>query len=542
MSLDTEVLRLIATATDADGDRHSAAIDLGDRVSFYDDGPEIVLPAAASVSNMAAATATAALDFDFSIGDNTGADQPGAVAFSAAQDGKDSGLTSAGQPIYLYVSDDGQTLTGSTATAEGDVAATNSVFTLAINQGGAGNDTYTVTMLGTVDNGSGIEFNDLSGTGPAGNPPWKVVESGVAGRDLLFTPAGEATSVNSDADDVGVDSQFIDWAKGLRIDFADFNVTGKHAGLDYSFGPEGHYTVNHVSFAINQISNGAVADVTVKAFDADEDDPVQSTLGDDAQQAITQVQVYDGAQNLVAVATDDGTVGGIDFDFNSDAAGGVTIRGLGEGQSVVTTTAEGYDRIEIFNAGAEDGDGKFSISDLDVLTVDTGEPVSTGFDVTLTDADGDSTAGLISVTFEPVGLGGADNPAGDTAPFAAGDDDAASAAAGGDVLVSGPAPSSFGDTEGDQGDAGTFGTDESAPAVGGEPVDLNAMLDGALPKTSSAAELEGYVTLDTETSPGSTIVMVDPNGGGDYQPLLTLNDVTNLTLQELLDNQHLVVN
>jgi hypothetical protein len=73
-------------------------------------------------------------------------------------------------------------------------------------------------------------------------------------------------------------------------------------------------------------------------------------------------------------------------------------------------------------------------------------------------------------------------------------------------------------------------------------VDLTAMLDGALPKTSSAAELDGYVTLDTETSPGSTIVMVDPSGGGDYQPLVTLNDITNLTLQELLDNQHLVVN
>ncbi|MBI4207158.1 MAG: retention module-containing protein [Betaproteobacteria bacterium] len=555
-AIGANLVRLVATATDADGDAHSASIDLGRNVSFLDDGPSIIVPAAAQVANEAGASFTGALDFDANVDDNAGADQRGSVTFDAAQDGKDSGLTAGGDPIYLYVSADGKTLTGSTAESEDGVTGTNTVFTVAIDQDGslgASSDNYTVTMFGTVDNGAGVSFEDLSGTGPAGNPPWKVVESGEPGKALLFTPVAPATSVNSDSDDVGVDSQFIDFDKGLRIDFANLAVAGNpHNPDDYSFVGDGHYTINHFAFAIDQIAEGSVADLTLRAYDADEDDPIQSTLGDDAQSAITAVQVYDAAHELVAAATGDGTTGGIEFEF--DPSGAVTVRGLVEGYSVVTTTADGYDRIEITNAGTGGDDGKFSLNDLEIQAVDTGMPVDTSFDVNLTDADGDSMPATISVTFEPSGMPTLAGEDADNALYGGEGDDAGGV--GGEVYVAG---SSGPDDDGGNGflvaNRGTLGSgsdgpdlDTSAQAPDGinalaagvpnaEVVDVRAVLEGVLPPFSSAADLDGYVTLDTVSSPGHTIVMVDPAGGGDYLPLVTLTDVTNMTLQELLENQ-----
>lgn len=34
--------------------------------------------------------------------------------------------------------------------------------------------------------------------------------------------------------------------------------------------------------------------------------------------------------------------------------------------------------------------------------------------------------------------------------------------------------------------------------------------------------------------------MIDPSGGGDYMPLVTLADVTDMTLQDLLDTNQLI--
>jgi len=495
------LVNLVATAIDADGDRHAAALDIGRRISFLDDGPSVIVPVSAHVVNAAAATFSGALDFDFNVDDNAGADQRASVTFDAAQHGKDSGLTSGGSPIHLYVSDSGKTLTGSTAASEAGVTPENTVFTVVINQdaaAGVANDYYTITMMGVVDNGAGVVFSDLSGTGPAGNPPWKVVESAEPGRDILFTPVAPAMSVNSDSDDVGVDSQFIDYGKGLRIDFADLAVTGKAQSIDYGFGPGGHYNVNHFSFGINEIANGTVADITLRAYNADEDDPITATLTDDAQSRITQVRVYDSADRLVAAASDDAAQGGIEFDFDAYPAGGVTVRGLQEGYSIVTVSDEGYNRLEIVNAGTGGEDGKFSLNQLEVLSIDTGSPVDTSFQIALTDADGDSASALINVTFEPAG--------------------------GEEMPLSGS-------------DAALYG----AEAASREAVDLHATLQSLVPHATSAADYDGYVTLDSQSAPGHTIVMVDPTGNGDYQPLVTLTDVANLTLQELLEQHQVLV-
>ena len=72
-------------------------------------------------------------------------------------------------------------------------------------------------------------------------------------------------------------------------------------------------------------------------------------------------------------------------------------------------------------------------------------------------------------------------------------------------------------------------------------LDIDDILPVATQGATSELTLSGYVTLDTATSPGNTIVKVDANGGGDgFQTLVTLNGVTGVTLQQLLDNHQLI--
>ena len=149
------------------------------------------------------------------------------------------------------------------------------MFTVTLNQG---SDTYTVTMLGSVDNGSGIIFTDLSG-GKAGNAPFKIItQSGVS---LLFTPIN-ASSVSSDSDDAGIaPSQFVDPGQGLRIDFGDFR-SGSNG-----FEIIDHSPANGFQFTIEQISNGTHADVRLRAVDANQD----SNFANDTTVAIKEIQI-----------------------------------------------------------------------------------------------------------------------------------------------------------------------------------------------------------------------------------------------------------
>jgi VCBS repeat-containing protein len=133
-------------------------------ITINDDAPTYFDPKSSYLNNIAGATVTAYLDLDNNIDNNTGADQLGSVKFTAV-DGTVSGLKSGTLDIRLYVSDDGKTLTGSTAATEGAVTTANTIYTVTINQDGAfatSNDTYTVTMSGTIDNGSGATFANLS--------------------------------------------------------------------------------------------------------------------------------------------------------------------------------------------------------------------------------------------------------------------------------------------------------------------------------------------------------------------------------------------
>jgi T1SS-143 domain-containing protein len=416
----------VIEATDSDGD--SLPLTGSFIINVEDDIPVGIAPEMAVLLNSADATFTGLLDWDGNVDDNVGADDTGTISFAniangdvatGAPQGSGAPLTSGGAPIYLYFGSNGtdpSVLIASTVTpAEWDSGAginpaSETVFTVTLDHNTSGDDTYTVDIVSTVDNGAGVSFANLSGTGNAGNPPFKIIDSTTADNlQTLFTPIN-ANTVNSDQDDIGVGGQFIDIAtpdKGLRVDFGQFIYHANGGGSsDDGFTISGHQLVNGFRFSIDQVSGGTTADVHLKTYDANEGAANQTiaahNFGDDSPVTITEVAIYNELGALVGTAGSDVNFGSIGVDFLGD--GTVLVTGLLADYSVLTRTASGYDRIEILNAGTTGGgstDGKFSLSNLQLETVTTGDPVSLSFDLALTDADGDRTTSNVDIHLLP---------------------------------------------------------------------------------------------------------------------------------------------
>ena len=370
-----------------DGDDDSATGSL--TVNVDDDTPVAISPDNATLINAAGAMATEELDLgDGNIDDNVGADQTGSISFANITNGQDSGYTSAGQTVFLYISADGQTLTGATGTGPGD----GDVFTIQLNPDGdpaIANDTYTVTIHQPLDNGSGIVFTDLSGV-KAGNTDFIVVDGDTQGADvdLRFSPV-VGSSVNTSSTDIGIDNQMFDPGETMRIDFGEFSTTDGTGVLT---------TVNGVGITLPQTQpTNNTADVKVTAYDGATAD------------TITEVQVIRGGTTYSSLDPVTAATAGITF---VAAGASVIVQGVEDPDQIVTFTADGYDALEVANAADDtsggDRDADFSLGGITIQSAVTGDPVDLSYDVELIDADGDS-AGIASldITLNP-----------DTAPVA----------------------------------------------------------------------------------------------------------------------------
>ena len=327
------------------------------------------------------------------------------VTFANITNGDDSGLDSGGVDVLYYLSTDGQTLEGRTNATEPDGSDGELIFTVQINQ--ADGD-YTFTLAQTIDDGSGVDFADLSGE--AGNPAYKLIQSSTPDPlELLVTPIGN-TTVNSDEDDIATGSQFIEFNDGIRFDFGQFTNHANGPGPnDDRFTIDSHDTVNGFRFTIDQISNGSVVDFLVTAIDADEDGNAQQlnidpTDTDDDIDPITSIKVYDDNGVLVDEFTaTDTTTYSFDVTFNGD--GTVHFENFPAEYSVQVYTVDGYNRVEVFNDGTASPDGKFSLSELQIEITQTGTPQTLVLDLAITDGDGDSVTmtDAISITIDPAG-------------------------------------------------------------------------------------------------------------------------------------------
>ncbi|MBU1212897.1 MAG: VWA domain-containing protein, partial [Alphaproteobacteria bacterium] len=392
-------------------------------LSIDDDLPVAIDPAAAMLTNVANAMTTADLDADSNIDDNVGADQVGKLTFANIVSGVTQAtgiigmsmtsepLTFGGDAIILFLSNNDMTLEGWV----GDpMMGGTKIFTVELLTDGniaLANDEYKVTIHQPIDNGGGITFNNLTGTGPAGSEIFKIVDSG-QGLEVLLTP-GDITSdtdltggtINSDNDDIGISDQFIDVVPTpdtLRIDFGQFSIT-----MADQFDIDSHEGVNGVGFQIFQTGANDTnqVDVLLTVYDADGD----NVLNDDSglRDTITKIEIYaaDGT-TLIDEATGDGAgsngANAITFDF--DGVNGVTVNNLVQGQFVRVFTGDDFNRLEITNVTDEMAQNdQFSIGGLSVQSTTVGDPIELDYDLALMDADGDTVTivGAIDITLNP---------------------------------------------------------------------------------------------------------------------------------------------
>ncbi|WP_225783760.1 DUF5801 repeats-in-toxin domain-containing protein [Xenophilus sp. Marseille-Q4582] len=176
VSIAGNAIRIIATATDSDGDVVSSVVNIGNRFSFLDDGPRVstsptgTLPTALTVFDAdtvtGTSTASAAFAGAFTQTSSHGADGAAAAnplvwTYALGLRGGsgaalDSGLSSLGSEITLYMVN-GQVV-GSTAASAATVNTANTVFAIAVNATG----TVTLTQHQPIDHPSASHTETVS--------------------------------------------------------------------------------------------------------------------------------------------------------------------------------------------------------------------------------------------------------------------------------------------------------------------------------------------------------------------------------------------
>jgi hypothetical protein len=475
-------------------------------VNVYDDAPSAYNPTDALLKNTVGATITESLHSINVIGTDSyvsGTD----VIFSPIQEGN-SGFTSNGVAINYYVDATGKILTASTSGTEGGVSSANTIFTVVLNDG---SDNYSVTMFGTIDNGSGSNFTNLTGTGEAGNGSFKIVNSSSADNlELLFTPLGKGTTVNSDADDIGTDGQTIENGAGLRIDFGQFsnNTQGTQLKNDDSFNIDEKSTINGFKFSIDQIVNLPTTSFTLSAKDAA---GAANVLTDDVVDAITRVLIYN-ASGVLLSTWKAGDVSNPYVTSNGD--GTVKVENIAVNYGIVTYTANGYDSLSIMNID-ESAKDKFSVRDLQVLVTSDGVGLDESFNTILTDADGDTSNGVIDVTFAPadaiIGTSGDDNlligTIGNDQIFGGEGNDTLTGGAGNDILDGGLGDDTL------ISDVATIG-DILTGDTGVDSIDGGAGIDTLILTTGSNID---FSVLDSTNNSITNIEVIDLSVNGDHQ-------------------------
>lgn len=408
------LISVVETVTDGDGDIATATADPGPLLKFQDDGPHNITPDGATLTDAPGGADTESLNSTGAMG----ADAPGTITFQgtdgstlsgSVNGGSSTGLTSGHQPIYLFGFGTG-VLTGTTDPTNTNTA--DKVFTVTLDQTGG---TYSVNMIGTIDNGESLIFNNFSGV-PSGQQQWIGLldpRSGAANehQDVLFTGLNPGVdTVNTSQTGLGSDNQSVDPGEAIRIDFVtNLDVGAGNLKNLSTVAFDGHYTVNHAGFEVSQTQSHAgvatrisVYDETGPAPDLNPATPYSaSDLTNDPKKVITEVTVLDSSGNVLYQATADGSGSGITVHFLNGGTD-VDVIGLKAGETVLADTADGFQRMQVQNVGSTYHISKgFDLGGVVVNEAVTGNPVTFSLPLQLTDNDGDTASGAINVTLDP---------------------------------------------------------------------------------------------------------------------------------------------
>ncbi|MBX7460162.1 beta strand repeat-containing protein [Qipengyuania huizhouensis] len=378
-------------ATDIDGDTATSSVS----VSVSDDVPTPVVAYSLDVTNGGGASASAYLDTDNDVDDNMGADG-GEVIFTDATIAalESQGLTSGLASLEYSISPDGTVLT---ATKSSDDSV---VFTIELQPVGS-DDQYVVTMHGSLDSTSTIDFNDGGYDFVGGNGSWAgfTQPGDNDSQDLLLTPVGGDT-VNTNANEGGVGGgNSVGSGEAMRVDYV-IDLDGSPVpGGDFYAGDDtqtfdGHYTINGGSARFTSINSTTT--IKVSAFDDDDSGTVKD-VGDGTPDAITSVAIsYNGGSSLI---TTDGAynVGGSVFTVTFNGDGTVDIAGVRADTVVAAYTDDGYNSVE----WAYVSGNTFKIGDFGATAI-TNDPVDFSVPISVVDGDGDTVdSGELAITAEP---------------------------------------------------------------------------------------------------------------------------------------------
>jgi hypothetical protein len=442
VSLTTGSLSVVVTATDFDNTTATSSVaDISSEVIFTDATPTLVAPVAASIVDTENATSTFTLNAtsggvatailygadgpEFAGATNVGVQFDTALNGTAALDSTGHQMTSSFQNITYQVVNNGLELDG--------VAGGQTVFKIVLDPA---SNQYTVTMIGTIDLVTNVEFSDGGYQFVGGNSSWAGFTSTGSGThfDLLLTPklggAPDGT-VNTSSVAGGISSgNSVDSGDTFRIDFVT-NLAGnpKDGSGDYDTaanrdwttnGQLGTVAVNHWDNAGNS-TNGANAlfisssgaSVHIVALDYGNPYTGTTTATSNVIDAITAISInYNGVTSaLITAATLPANhivnVGGHNFTvtFNAgngsvDVAGVVGTSGAqATGTRIAVFTANGYDALEY---GLTSGTTvSYKIGHFGAAVPST-QPITFVAPVYVVDGDGNTTADSnISVTVTP---------------------------------------------------------------------------------------------------------------------------------------------
>ncbi len=484
-------------------------------------------------------------DLDFT--GNVGADQPGSVVFSGGVNGDPltgllggvpTALTSGGDPILLTGFGTG-TLKGFADTdGNGIDFGDPEIFRITLDPFGA--DTYTIKMFDTIDAGEIIAFTDFSNAPPGQNhylglddPRDPAIDGPLdEDQDILFTagtvPGVDVESrVNTSTTGIGVGNQTVSPNQLIRADFINsFNFNADTKDIT-TLIIASHYTVNGANYVISQTNpNGSRVDARVQVFDADEN----TIFTDDGPPlGIISIKLTDGA-GVLFQGSADGTstfdmslsVDFLDLDNTSSDFDTVDVSGLLPGYKVFVTAASDYDRIEITNIGSN----TFDLGGIEFGGTGDIVPVEMDFDLTVTDADLDTSTGTINVTLLPelAGDGGNNTLTGNGDPeflVGLGGDDTLIGNGGDDFLIGGDGNDTL--TGGTGADTFVFslGANEGTDSItdfdfsDGDVLSFTDVVDiGGVPGIDDTDVIASYVdggapgAVDTVTLVSGTIINI----------------------------------
>jgi len=392
-------------------------------VRIVDDAPLAFRPDTSYLVDQEPYTRTVTADLNF---DSIGADGLGSVWFSGftpgdvATDAAGNPLTLDGQALRLDYGDDRSVLLAKTA--EGRVGIEVHLD--------AGANTYTLTTYGVIANGVKISTVDLTGVG-GGNEPFKaLVDIGGTTKDVLMSTKAN-TSINTSKNDIGIGSgESFEAGELIRYDFVNGTQIGKGNKVEVKYDGT-HNQVAEFRQTIASANGNVNLTVTAVIADGDEvfyGDTTGETVLDIAK---SDIRVFNASgvdvTGLVTV---------------TEVGNSVTISGMQEGWSFVVSSPVAFTALQV-EAAADTA--TFKLGFFSTVQVLPGQPIDLAFDVTGSDADGDTASGSIQTTLYPASLsiegdGNANTlngGAGTDYIFGYDGDDVLNGAGGNDVLVGG---------------------------------------------------------------------------------------------------------